>query len=62
MWGKAALIGSITGFLPTDALANQKLLSKIPIKNRKSCQIVIPTSQSNDPLKIFAKKEKSRFR
>jgi hypothetical protein len=31
---------------------------KDSIENRKSCQIVVPTSQSNDLLKTLAKKEK----
>jgi hypothetical protein len=44
--------------LPTDTLANQTILSKIPIENRECCQIVVPTSQSTDLLKTSAKKEK----
>jgi hypothetical protein len=44
--------------LPADTLPNQTVLSNIPIENRKSFQIVVPTSQSNDPLKTSAQKEK----
>jgi hypothetical protein len=56
--GGYVLRGWNTDTLATDTLANQTILSKIPIENRKSCQIVVPTSQSNDPLKTVAKREK----